>query len=392
MASEDTGSAAPQAVPAAAPPPQPLAAPRAPPPPKLLEQSPVLFYVIGAAAWTFFCTRVTALYREAALAAPDGRLPPKLQQTITLLSAIAGLGPAVTGITLTLTTEGDRGLQRLVRGLTQPFPLRLLAWCLAPLALQAGLWYAWAVSYSPDSVAMLATPRFRRHAAGALIAGITSGLAQELGWRGHMFFKLGRLMPPLRGALVTGFAWALWSALPQLAALTVASAPARSGAETTEVDAEGGETASPAALFLISALRLLALVPLSVILGTLFIKSRGSLLLCLIFHASVIGAGILFDAPLTEGGVTPRALFASLLVLGLHIAAAPAYWFLSRGFLSAPAQTNVSSAEDAPAADDDAATTAPAPAGDAAPEAKQAPAAAASGLRQRKPAAPASDE
>jgi membrane protease YdiL (CAAX protease family) len=112
------------------------------------------------------------------------------------------LGPALSGIALTVKASGVSGIRALFGRMATPFLARWLGVLLVPPALIATVlgFFAVAVSrvYSPNNF-------FIGFAFGAL-----AGFVEEVGWTGYAFPALQRKLNPFRAAIILGLLWSLW--------------------------------------------------------------------------------------------------------------------------------------------------------------------------------------
>ncbi len=203
------------------------------------------------------------------------------------------LGPAITGIVLTLIDDGKSGLRSLFS--------RIGHWRVHVR------WYAAALLIPPIlilstlfSLHSLVSPVFLPGLNPlSLMYGIVSALLEEIGWMGYAFPKLRAKYSPLSSALLLGLLWGLWH-LPVIDFLGAAS--------------PHGSYWLPFALAFI-----IAMTALRVLIVWIY-SNTGSVLLCQIMHASSTGFLVAFS-PLT---VSPaqESLWYAVYAIGLWIVVA----------------------------------------------------------------------
>jgi uncharacterized protein len=138
-----------------------------------------------------------------------GLLPFHLSQLVGLPGAF--LGPCLSGFLMTAVTEGKTGVRHLLR--------RLVLWRVG------WQWYLFALVGIPviRTLGALILPgvlaTYRPSATGSALllylsllplTFLTSGLAEEPGWRGFALPRLQQRHGPLLGSLILGALWAGW--------------------------------------------------------------------------------------------------------------------------------------------------------------------------------------
>lgn len=135
---------------------------------------------------------------------------PALLGTSQLLGVLPGayLGPIGSALLVTAIVDGRAGLRswagRLLRWNVnwRWYAVTLLS--VPAAALLAGLMFSGGEVRAPSSVMLLA------YLPLLLFQMVTTGLAEEPGWRDFALSRMQRTMGPLRSALVLGPLWGLW--------------------------------------------------------------------------------------------------------------------------------------------------------------------------------------
>ena len=194
-----------------------------------------------------------------------GLLPVHLTQLGTLPGAY--LGPLLSGFLMTAATEGKAGVRRLLRR----FILWRVGWQWYPLILlgvpaiiflgfltQPGIM---AALHNPFPQLVSIFPLL------LLVEILTSGLAEEPGWRGFALPRLQRRFGPLLGTLILGVLWGGWH-LPLFLTTWALSAGLLGIGEF-----------------------ILAAISLAIVITWVFNHTRGSLLMTILVHATVDAFG-----------------------------------------------------------------------------------------------------
>jgi len=135
---------------------------------------------------------------------------PELLGSSQLLGVLPGayLGPITAAFLVTAVTEGRPGLRRWVARLWQ----WRVGWywyagvlLVVPIVLiAAGAAFSDGVVAAPSMLALIA------YVPGLIIQMLTTGLAEEPGWRDFALPRLQRRFGPLRASLVLGPLWGVW--------------------------------------------------------------------------------------------------------------------------------------------------------------------------------------
>lgn len=174
----------------------------------LVKQRPLLsfFILVNALSWLAWTPYILS---QNGLGLWDFSFP-ELLGTSQLLGVLPGayLGPIGSAFLLTALVDGRPGLKAWVR--------RLLRWKAAPrwylialLAVPAGMVLTGAMFVGTD----IATPSMTALIAYVpmlLIQFVTTGLAEEPGWRDYALPRLQRMHSPMKSAFILGPIWAVW--------------------------------------------------------------------------------------------------------------------------------------------------------------------------------------
>jgi membrane protease YdiL (CAAX protease family) len=225
-----------------------------------------------------------------------GLLPYQLGDTASglLNTAAIFLGPTVSALIMTATTEGRVGVRRLLR--------RIVLW-------RVGLrWYLFAFIGVPLVMALGAIivpgglASFQFLGPGYVLTNLAlfipilimgGPLFEEIGWRGFALPRLQPLHGPLVGSLILGLMWGLWH-LPQF---MVPDWAATSGGSD----------------FLAIVKFVLFAIASAIVFTWVFNNTKGSVLMAILVHTAI-------DAPLLPFSVTlgpSEAMNGMLLSLGV---------------------------------------------------------------------------
>ena len=176
---------------------------------------------------------------------------------------LAQFGPSIAGLLSTARAYGDRGAAALLRSLL-PRPA-VLPWLVAAAALPAaiGLAATWLTAWRGTPMGPV-EPRALEAFPLILLAKLVrdGGLAEELGWRGFALPWLQRRVHPVAASLVIGLLWAAWH-VPLFHLL-----------DSTTF----GRPWLPFTVVLVAA---------SVVFTWFYNRTGGSLLVCVVLHASL---------------------------------------------------------------------------------------------------------
>jgi CAAX protease family protein len=193
---------------------------------------------------------------------------PKILGTSSIAGILPGayLGPLGAAFVVTAVSEGRPGLRRWVGRLFR-WGVNWRWYALALLGVPAVI-VAGSLAVSPGSAASLSLPPVEAllfYVPFLLIQMVTTGLAEEPGWRDFALVRHQRQQGPLFGTMILGVLWGVWH-VPMF---------------FTEWGAwMGGATPQAILLFVAFA------VALSVVVTWLFNRTNGSLPLAIVAHVS----------------------------------------------------------------------------------------------------------
>ncbi|MFG1948087.1 type II CAAX prenyl endopeptidase Rce1 family protein [Nonomuraea sp. NPDC048826] len=135
---------------------------------------------------------------------------PSLLGGTQLLGVLPGayLGPILSAFIVTAVTEGRDGIRRWVRRMTN-WRVNWGWYALAGLGVPAAI-IAAGLALSDGDVRMPSAALLVGYLPALVIQMVTTGLAEEPGWRDFALPRMQRKYGPLGGTLVLGPLWALW--------------------------------------------------------------------------------------------------------------------------------------------------------------------------------------
>lgn len=207
---------------------------------------------------------------------------------LVLLFPLGNLVPSIIGIILTRIVAGRGSLRALfgqvVRWRVNPgwYGIALF---LTPLVTAAALALSVALGGSVPAMSIAAF-------VGGLSGAILAPLGEELGWRGFALPRLQAQRSALGSSIVLGLLWGIWH-IPRWI---------------------WGTTASPTLLIPALALQVLTITAFAVLLTWVYNNTGGSLLLTMLFHASIAATSYY---PFPQQALTPGGWEQTLLYLGL---------------------------------------------------------------------------
>jgi membrane protease YdiL (CAAX protease family) len=229
-----------------------------------IKQHPVLSYCALVILWSF------SWWSLIPTVVPVGALfDLPMNPTALGFMLIGAAGPSLAGIVLTRMVEGKGSARALLARLGQ---WRVGAWWLAPLipyvvtiALFA-LYVLWGDQAASAGISARIGP--------AIGIGLTAALFEEFGWRGFLLPQLQQRYSPLVSALLVGLVWGgIWHLYADYFAL-------------------GNRGWWAVALLLVQAP--LLLTAHSVMLTWVYNNTRGSMLLCVLFHFAISSSAFIF--------------------------------------------------------------------------------------------------
>ena len=239
---------------------------------QFLRRHPLLSYFVMAYSFSWLAWVPYILSLDGL-----GLLPVHLTQLGTLPGAY--LGPLLSGFLMTGATEGKPGIRRL----RSRFLLWRVGWQWYPLVLlgiPAILFMGFLTR--PGSRAALHNPFPQLvwfFPLLLLIEIVTSGLAEEPGWRGFALPRLQGRYGPLLGTIILGLLWGGW----HLPLFLTAWGGGANGLEICEF--------------------ILGIVSTAITITWVFNHTRGSLLITILFHATIDAFG---SATVATGLFSPQ--------------------------------------------------------------------------------------
>lgn len=231
----------------------------------IIQRHPILSYCALVMVWSF------SWWGLILTAAPLGTLfdPPMNSATIIYM-ILGGVGPSLMGLILTRIVDGKGSVRALLGRLGQ---WRMGWWWLTPLIPLAlnisifGLYGSMGGQLSLRDAGQKIVP--------ALFLGLYAGLAEEFGWRGFLLPRFQQRFSPFVSALLIGLVWGgVWHFFADY------------------IGAFGNRGWWGLWLDLMQAPILLSAY--SVMLSSVYNHSRGSMLLCVVFHLAISSSGLMF--------------------------------------------------------------------------------------------------
>src|SRR6266545_7797360 len=229
-----------------------------------IKKHPVLSYCALVILWSF------SWWSLILTVVPVGTifdLP--LNPVVMAFMLIGAAGPSLAGIVLTRIVDGQGSVRALLARLRV---WRVGVWWLAPLIPYAvtialfGLYMLWGDQAAIAGITAKIGP--------AIGIGLSAALFEEFGWRGFLLPQLQQRYSPLVSALVVGLVWGgIWHLYGDYFAL-----------------GNRGWWAIP--LLLVQAP--LLLTAHSVLLTWVYNNTRGSMLLCVLFHFAISSSALIF--------------------------------------------------------------------------------------------------
>lgn len=233
----------------------------------------------------------------------------------TILNVVATAGPSIAALILAVALGGGE-LGRLLGGFS--LSRVSITWALVAILLPLGM-VGVAVAISVGAMGG-ATPVFTTAIIGTLLAEwvrvlfLGGPLEEELGWRGFALPRMQAQRSAFSASLMLGLIWGLWH-IPLYFV---------SGTGQAETIAGGGSGAAP---MLIGAF-VVWTMGLSVLFTWLFNVTRGSLIVAILFHASVnLGAFV-------PGAIGSTGAASTLYALVTWIVALLVVWRYTGGTLA----------------------------------------------------------
>jgi len=237
-----------------------------------MKQHPILSYCVLVMLWSF------SWWSCIPTIVPVGRLFDLPMNPGALgLMLVGAAGPSLVGIVLTRMVGGKGSVRALLARLWQ---WRVGAWWLAPLIPYVvttalfGLYVLWGDQAAIAGLTAKIGP--------AIGIGLTAALFEEFAWRGFLLPHLQQRYSPLVSALLVGLIWGgIWHLYGDYFALS-----------------NRGWWAVP--LILVQAP--LLLTAHSVLLTWVYNHTRGSMLLCVLFHFAISSSAFIFTVAYPSSG------------------------------------------------------------------------------------------
>jgi len=232
---------------------------------RFIKQHPVLSYCTLVMLWSF------SWWSLILTVVPLGRLfDLPLNPAALGFMLIGAAGPSLVGIALTRMVGGKGSARALLARLRH---WRVGAWWLALLIPYAvtialfGLYVLWGDQATIAGVSAKIGP--------AIGIGLSAALFEEFGWRGFLLRQLQQRYSPLVSALLVGLIWGgIWHLYADYFAL-------------------GNRDWWAVGLILVQAP--LLLTAHSVLLTWVYNHTRGSMLLCVLFHFAISSSAFIFS-------------------------------------------------------------------------------------------------
>lgn len=189
-------------------------------------------------------------------------------------SLIAQYGPSISALFLIGITEGKEGYTRMLHSIVN---WKVGAkWMFIAIAFEPIIFFSITLLHSflyTGSLPITGTTIFIASSSliGSFLIGLFRwGLAEEIGWRGWMFPKLQQKMSPFKASLVMAIVITMWHINPYY------FSEAFSNQEGTYLLGKFPPVIE----------RLIISVPITLVVTYIFMNTKGSLLLMMIFHSS----------------------------------------------------------------------------------------------------------
>ncbi len=233
----------------------------------LIKQHPLAAFL----GITFVFTWV--LISVIVVSMPAGIDPTEMPPYFFLLAFLAGFGPSLAGIIVTRVTGGKGSVRALLARLGQwrvNIGWYAVALLISPLVSIATLVFQAALG-KPVSMGDIAG----RVAIG-LIWPIFSSLGEEFGWRGFALPKLQERHNALIASLIIGIAWGMWHLPMNFIGMR------QYGAHFIPIFIVAGP---------------LLMTAQAILMTWVYNNTKGSILLMVLFHASITSSAIILSAP-----------------------------------------------------------------------------------------------
>ena len=247
-----------------------------------IRRHPVWSFCLLTLLWSYtWCTLVLLMM-------PPGLDISRLSPAAGAFMFLGSMGPSLVGLALTRVVDGKGRAIALLARLGRWHLGKLWLAVLIPYVVNGAVVVLYILvggSVSAAGIVVMLGP--------AIIFGIFAPLAEEFGWRGFMLPQLQRRYSPLVASVLIGLFWGgIWHGY---------------------IDYIGIGNLGWRSLPLIILLGPAQMTAQAVLLTMLYNRSRGSLLLCVLFHSGITMSSILFGV--TYPSYAVRLAWAMVAVL-----------------------------------------------------------------------------
>ncbi|MDN5915697.1 MAG: CPBP family intramembrane metalloprotease [Pseudonocardia sp.] len=174
----------------------------------LVRRHPLISFFVLANAMSWLAW-VPYILSQNGIGVWDYRFP-ELLGTSQLLGVLPGayLGPIASALLITTVADGRDGLRRWA-GRMWRWRVRWRWYAIALLGVPAAM-LATGYAFSGGQVSAPSMMAVAAYVPGLVLQMVTTGLAEEPGWRDFALPRLQRRFGPLAGSMVLGPIWALW--------------------------------------------------------------------------------------------------------------------------------------------------------------------------------------
>lgn len=173
-----------------------------------VRRHPLLSFFVLANAMSWLAW-IPYILSQNGLGVWDYRFP-ELLGTSQLLGVLPGayLGPIASALLITAVADGRAGLRRWV-GRMWRWRVRWHWYAIALLGVPAAM-LATGYAFSGGQISAPSMMAVAAYVPGLLLQMVTTGLAEEPGWRDFALPRLQDRFGPLAGSMVLGPIWAVW--------------------------------------------------------------------------------------------------------------------------------------------------------------------------------------
>lgn len=263
---------------------------------KIFKELIIFFLLANILSWIFWIP--SFLY----VAGIGQNLPHKLFETI------GNFMPSIVGILITYVALGREGLKRLLKGLLK-VRFSVVWYLYAFLLMPTILFIAYLLSYLISGLefqsllAPIILPKVWPIFLLILYFVVMQGpLGEEIGWRGYALPRLFELFNPLKSSIILGFIWSIWH-FPKF---------------FLEGSTQYALTEAYGVIVALVGYTVFTII-LTILITFLFIKTKGSILSVMIFHAmSNFSHGLITILTEPIGGVCILVVMGAVVGLVLR--------------------------------------------------------------------------